>query len=344
MHYRLGFLGTLLLAVLGWTTAVIAEPTSGSRPLTLTVVEDNFFDFQLQKSAKNADNAAVEVTQGPEDPKTESEPEAAKDSTGIFAPTADNLVIGSGQSGQPGVIFGFGSLIAEPTTLNGLTRTTGPVPAQNQVLTLSPVELYTGFNFSEKNRLLLEIQADPQAASGDLSYTFSPESIAGAFSLNVFTQRAFAGVFVGGNRDVELSDNRTPWLHRTGAGFEYTQAVNDSLDIAAGANYQRVTVRDGAFSQNIFAEDEFGNAVTVSKDGKDDLVTLSFAGVLSNLDNRGFPTRGNRVRFGTDVSLPITNTDIFFSRVSGGIVQYVPVDLFGFGSGERTLVFSAQGG
>jgi len=45
-----------------------------------------------------------------------------------------------------------------------------------------------------------------------------------------------------------------------------------------------------------------------------------------------------------DQSVPVGEADIIFNRVNGSYTQYVPMELFGFTSGDQTLVFNLQGG
>ena len=46
----------------------------------------------------------------------------------------------------------------------------------------------------------------------------------------------------------------------------------------------------------------------------------------------------------TEQSLPVGNTSLDFNRLSAGYVQYLPVNLFGFAEGPRTLILELQGG
>ncbi|NJL57735.1 BamA/TamA family outer membrane protein [bacterium] len=135
-----------------------------------------------------------------------------------------------------------------------------------------------------------------------------------------------------------------PWLHRTGGGIEYHQFLSRQLSVATGFNYQVVSVRPGAFTIDVEPEDEFGNPVTVSEDGQDTLFTYNFAGLFTNLDDLSFPTSGSRLRFGLDVSIPVGDADILFGRFATSLSQFIPLNLFGFSEGPRTLILGVQTG
>jgi outer membrane protein insertion porin family len=129
-----------------------------------------------------------------------------------------------------------------------------------------------------------------------------------------------------------------------GGGVEYLQPVTPALDIAVGLSYQEVSVRDGVFGSDVEIVDELGNALTVSDDGRDDLLTVNLFGLYSTLDNRGFPTRGTRLRFGLDQAIPIGEANIAYNRLMANWSQYIPLDLFGFREGPRTLIVNVQTG
>ena len=164
------------------------------------------------------------------------------------------------------------------------------------------------------------------------------------YGVNFFNQRAVQRVFTGGDRDVDLPGGDNPWVHRLGGGIQVTRPLAPSLLGALGLSYQRISVRDSVFTSDIEAEDELGNALTVSDSGQDDLLTLNFSALYDRRNDLLAPTGGYRLRFGVDQAIPIGEASIGFTRLTGSYLQYLPVPLFGFAPGPRTLVLNAQAG
>ncbi|MGF1537667.1 MAG: BamA/TamA family outer membrane protein [Elainellaceae cyanobacterium] len=163
------------------------------------------------------------------------------------------------------------------------------------------------------------------------------------YTVNFFNRREVSTVFDGGD-EVELSNDRDPWVHRIGGGFDFFRPVSSDLALAAGASFQRVSVRDSLTTDDIFTEDELGNELTFSDEGRDSLFTLSFAGSLDRRDDRRFPTDGYQLLFRTDQYIPVGESSIAGNRLTANYTQYLPVPLFGFDDGPRTLIFNVQGG
>lgn len=164
------------------------------------------------------------------------------------------------------------------------------------------------------------------------------------YAVNLFNRRWVPLMFTGGEREDERADEDEPWVHRSGGGVQFFRPLTPKLRAALGLSYQRVSVRDEAFSSDITPVDALGNPLTISDEGEDDLLTLNLAAVLDQRDDRQVPTRGSRLRFGVDQSIPVGSADILFSRLSANYTQYLPVSLFGFTEGPRTLVVNVQGG
>jgi outer membrane protein insertion porin family len=164
------------------------------------------------------------------------------------------------------------------------------------------------------------------------------------YALNIFNQRAFQSVFTGGATDVDLPNGETPWVHRLGGGVEVFRPVAPNLTAALGVSYQRVSIRDARFTSNVQAVDQLGNGLTYSGTGQDDLLTVNVSADWDRRNDRQNPTRGARVRFGVDQSIPVGDANIAFTRLSANYLQYTPLPLFGFARGDRTLVLNVQGG
>ncbi|NJL22357.1 MAG: BamA/TamA family outer membrane protein [Leptolyngbyaceae cyanobacterium SM1_3_5] len=162
------------------------------------------------------------------------------------------------------------------------------------------------------------------------------------YAVNFFNQRSQQTVFTGGDREVDLPGGDDPIVHRLGGGVQVTRAIEPDLSAALGLSYQRVSVRDGIFSGDSEPVDELGNALAVSDSGQDDLLTLNFAAQYDRRNDPLATTSGYRLRFGVDQAIPIGESNIAFTRLSGSYLQYFPVPLFGFADGNRTLVLSSR--
>ena len=261
----------------------------------------------------------------------------------IVEPTEDRLRIGSEDEDPKAFNFGIGSRLGEPTALKGPTRI-GAVTTSGQIDLVFPIAGFLQQGLGTNQRLLLEALGDFQGFGLDLSYTIVPDKIPGAFSLNAQTVRSFVGVFEGGNPDVNLPGGADPWLHRNGGGFDYFFPFSSQFSVASGFNYQLVSVRPGAFTDRVTSRDEEGNRVTVSDDGQDTLLTFDIQGIWATVDDVSFPTKGSRFRFGIDTSIPVGDANISFGRFSGNFSQFIPLNLFGFSKGPKTLILNVQGG
>ena len=274
--------------------------------------------------------------------QTDSKTESQDEKSNILDPTKDRLRINFGGKDPHAFTFGFGSRIGDPTALQGGTRRK-VVSTSAQRLAAFPVGAHLQQGLGANQRLLLEFLGDAQAAGFDLSYTIAPETIPGALSVNAMTQRSFVGVFQEGD-DVDLPGGADPWVHRNGGGVEYYIPFSSQFSLASGLNYQLVSVRTGAFTNKVKSRDEEGNRVTVSDDGQDTLFTFNLAGLLETVDDSGFPTKGSRLRLGIDTSIPIGDANIAFGRFAGGFSQFIPLNLFGFSKGPKTLILGVQAG
>ncbi|MDJ0687471.1 MAG: BamA/TamA family outer membrane protein [Xenococcaceae cyanobacterium MO_188.B32] len=74
------------------------------------------------------------------------------------------------------------------------------------------------------------------------------------------------------------------------------------------------------------------------------LLTFNLAGLLATVDDLGFPTKGSKLRLGIDTSIPIGDANIAFGRFAGNFSQFIPLNLFGFSKGPRTLILGIQAG
>ncbi len=355
------FLANLLGATVVWgqstTNSVLNSQTSGiSKQIQPSLVPRL---HQLDQPSTNADDLFLscnkEVSeisntnfkfhcqnQGEQIAQNNSKTEREQEESNILQPTKDRLRIELQKGDSRAFTFGFGSQIGEPTALQGGTRKR--ITTIGQRIALFPAGFHFQQGLGDNQRLLLEVIGDAQAVGFDLSYTIAPKTIPGAFSVNAQTQRSFVGVFQEGNKDVSLSGGADPWVHRSGGGVEYYIPFSNQFSLASGLNYQLVSVRTGAFTNQVKSRDEEGNRVTVDDDGLDTLLTLNLASLWTTVDDAAYPTKGSRLRSSIDTSIPIGDASIAYGRFAGSFSQYIPLNLFGFSEGSKTLILGFLAG
>lgn len=239
--------------------------------------------------------------------------------------------------------FGFGSLMPNNTALKGATRDRVNF-SRSSYEEIFPVGIFLQQKLSNNQRILFEGVGDPKFLGLDLSYSTLPENLPGAVSFNLSTLRGIATTYKGGEKTVELANDAEPWLIRTGGGVEYTQLLNPNLNLAVAGNYQRISSRDGMFSSKVIPTDELGNPLTVSSIGQDDLVTLSFSGLYTTVDQPEYPTQGQKIRFGMEQALPIGLGNIVYNQLNVNFSQFLPINLLGKNENTDIFVFNFQGG
>ena len=240
--------------------------------------------------------------------------------------------------------FGIGITLPPPTALQGPAQSATVAALSNEAGGFS-IGGRVGFqNLGGNNQALsLGIEGGEETLGFDLSFRNHLGRGSG-YGVNFFNQRRVEQEFDGGDDEVNTPSGEDPWVHRLGGGVEYFRSLAPDLDAALGLSYQRVSVRDDAFTNDIDAEDELGNPFTVSDDGQDDLLTINLAGVFDRRDDEVYPTDGFRLLFGMDQSIPVGDADILSNRLSANYTHFIPLNLFGFTEGPRTLVLNVQGG
>jgi outer membrane protein insertion porin family len=231
--------------------------------------------------------------------------------------------------------FQFSSDLPDPTALQSslrrrVVRTTIQSTGLSAVASLRQT-------LSDDSYIHLAVIGGTTALGADLGVVF------GNFGANVFSQRSHIGAFKGGDRDVDLPTGDTPWIHRLGGGVEYTFSIGNEIESALGVTYQRVSVRDDFFSDEIFPRDEDGNRFTVENSGIDDLVSIDFVAAVDRRNDGAYSTEGSLLRFGVSQGFLIDTGDAF-TRLAGFYTHYLPLNLFGFDEGPRTLVLNVQAG
>ena len=240
--------------------------------------------------------------------------------------------------------YSFGLNLDPPTALKGSARPSTVIPMSNKAGGLSSGFRFGVINIGGNNQsLTLGIEGGKEIVGLDLDYRKFIKQDTG-YAVNFFTRKAVEPEFDGGDRDVNLANGDDPWVDRIGGGVEFFRPIAGDFQGALGLNYQVVSVRDEIFTSKLESVDELGNQLTFSDDGQDVLLTLNFATALDKRDRKSNTTQGYRLLLQTDQSIPIGESNIFYNRLAANYTQYLPLALFGFDEGPRTLVLNVQGG
>lgn len=195
--------------------------------------------------------------------------------------------------------------------------------------------------------LALRLEGGERTLGFDLSFT-TPWILGDpnrtGYSVGMFNQRSPSNVFIGGERDVDLPNGETPWVHRLGGEGEVFRPIAPDWRVGAGLSYQRVSVRDEAVTNQVQPVDELGNQLTFSDRGQDDLVTVNLSAIQDRRNDGDYPTQGSKLTLGMNQSIPVGDGNILFNRLSGSYTQYLPIEVFGLSAGSETFVFNLQGG
>jgi outer membrane protein insertion porin family len=239
-------------------------------------------------------------------------------------------------------MFHFGSELPDPTALSGPTRSP-IVPASERIKGGASVSGGVQVNISKAAKLFLEVKGGESVIGGDLSLFYGSDDLRSGVAFNVFEQRGYSPSFYRGRTRVNLPNGKQPWVDRLGGGFEIRHPLTPKLQSTVGLTYQSVSIRDDFFASKKFAVDQLGNPLTVSGTGRDDLLTLNLGLQYDTRDKPEDPTKGTRLRFGLDQSIPTGNGNIGMTRLSGSASQFFPVPFF---SNKKKSVFVAnvQGG
>ncbi len=242
---------------------------------------------------------------------------------------------------------GFGVISSSPSALEGPFQPRAVLGNGNAERPGLSVDGNLRFLNLGGNDQTLQLQVRGGERVFDIELSFTDPWIGNVpigISFNLFNQRSVQAVFAQGKREVNLPNGNPPWVHRVGGGVEIFHPFSPNFRVAAGIDYQRIAIRNSAFETETFNRDQLGNRLTVSDTGEDDLLTLKFSAELRRLDRLDDPTRGWRLRLGLDQAIPIGNAQIQFTRFSANYAQFIPLNLFGFAKGPRTLVVNGQAG
>lgn len=323
----------LLFASVGWSQDLFWSDL---------LLEASYFDRLIDPNLEKFSTNATDLLPSPTDSQIQETAQNNPENNTRPGTTDTRFTLPLFQ-GNRDFSFGFGSTLGEPTALKGPTRQT-VVAAQSTRLSSISIGGFLQQKIGDNQRLVLEAIADFQLLGADLSYSFAPGNLPGIFSVNFSSQQSRVPAFEEGEREVELPGGDEAWVDRLGGGIEYLQRFTPQLQMALGFNYQRVAIRDAAFTSNVSPRDEFGNKLSFSNDGIDVLLTLNFAGLYDTTDDKGYPTSGTRIRFGIDQSFPVGDSSITFTRFAANFSQFFPVKLLNFTEGPQTFILNLQTG
>ena len=258
--------------------------------------------------------------------------------------TDDNKVMVVTVEERNSFFFGFALTLPHPTALKGPARPVTVLPQSNRANGIGGGVRFGFQNLGGTNKVIsLGVEGGVDTLGFDLDYREFVRQDRG-YGFNFFSRQGVEPEFDKGKIEVNLPNGKDPWVDRLGGGGELFFPLAKHFQGAAGISYEKISVKDGLFSSSLQPVDELGNPLTVNDSGKDDLLIFSFAASLDKRNNNFNPTKGYRLLFGTDQSIPVGSANILYNRLGANYSQFLPLNLFGFTEGDRTLVLNIQGG
>lgn len=212
--------------------------------------------------------------------------------------------------------------------------------------------LFGTVSYQERNlggnnqRLSAEVQLGQRDLLFDVSFTdpwIATDPNRTSYTVNAFSRRSIPLVFQGGNDEVFLPNGDRPRVRRFGGGVTFGRPLDDGWRASAGFRYQNIRLQDS--DGDLSPEDEFGNDLSFSGDGTDDLFLLQFRVSRDRRNSPLTPTSGTELQLSSEQSIPIGSGSIFLNRLRASYSYFIPVDFTDFTDepGE-TLAFNVQGG
>ena len=140
------------------------------------------------------------------------------------------------------------------------------------------------------------------------------------YSANLSRQRGLSNVFTD---EVVLPNGDRVRELRYGVGVGLQRPLGAGWDGRWGLNYANVSTRDSA--NKVWATDEYGNPLTLSGTGVDDLFSFSFNALRDMRDNRLNPSTGSFTRINVDQYFPIGRGNVLGTRFDAGYAQFIPI-------------------
>ncbi|MEA5467922.1 BamA/TamA family outer membrane protein [Spirulina sp. 06S082] len=157
------------------------------------------------------------------------------------------------------------------------------------------------------------------------------------YNVNAFRNR---GISTNFQEEVLLANGDRPREGRFGGGVNFNAPVGE-WQASAGLNYAQVSIRDS--DGNLASSDRYGNALSVTEKGIDDLVTVQ-AGISRDLrDNPSNPTSGSVLSVSTEQSLPVGQGTILSNRLEANYSHFTPTQIFDEKNPE-VIALNVQGG
>ncbi|MGB3613560.1 MAG: BamA/TamA family outer membrane protein [Elainellaceae cyanobacterium] len=143
--------------------------------------------------------------------------------------------------------------------------------------------------------------------------------------------------------EVLLANGDEARERRFGGGASLMRPLGN-WDAELGVNYTRTSIRDDDGDR--LNQDEFGNQLTISDSGTDDLVTLGFGLSQDRRINPANPSDGSMLSLRTEQSIPVGSGSILMNRLQADYARYIPINLLGTGrvSSPEVFAFNLQGG
>ncbi|WP_439341157.1 BamA/TamA family outer membrane protein [Vacuolonema iberomarrocanum] len=205
---------------------------------------------------------------------------------------------------------------------------------------------YQERNFGGNNQqLAAEFQLGERDLLFDVSFTdpwIATDPNRTSYTVNAFSRRSIPLVFQGGEDEVFLPNGDRPRVRRFGGGIAFGRPIDESWTGSVGIRYQNIRLQDS--DGDLSPEDEFGNDLSFSEDGTDDLLLLQVSATNDQRNSPLTPTSGSFLRLSTEQSVPIGDASIFMNRLRASYSYFIPVDFTDFNEGPETLALNLQGG
>ena len=187
---------------------------------------------------------------------------------------------------------------------------------------------YRDENIAGKNQ---QIKIDTELSGKDINFKAKYTNPARAtfpdrlgYSIEAFRDRKLSDIF---NKDINLQRGGRVREGRIGGGVAVLKAISEEWQGSLGLNYTQVSIRDRDF--NIGKRDIFGNPLSLSGKGIDDLYTISLGLTRDTRDRRINPTKGSLFTLSTEQSIPIGVGEVSLNRLKANYIKYLPVNFVG---------------
>ncbi len=144
------------------------------------------------------------------------------------------------------------------------------------------------------------------------------------YSVGAFRQRSTSSNF---GADVRLADGDRPQEGRFGGNIALERPLDENWQAGVGLNVSRVSIRDQ--EGELAPSDRFGNPLSFSETGIDDLVTVQANLANDQRDNPRDPTGGSLLQLSSEQSVPVGSGSILNNRLNASYSQFAATNLLG---------------